>query len=102
MRARRLALLLVPPVEPVGLLAGRLIVVDDAVLDDEEGLGLNALIIPADGAERPFLHPVALDVHELRAVAELPEHLLGRRDEARAGVVRLETVYAIELGRMRD
>ena len=49
-----------------------------------------------------FLRAVALNVHELRAVLERAEHLLRRRDEARAGVVRLVAHRAIQLGGMAD
>ena len=49
--------------------------------------------------ERAFLRAVGLDVHEGRAEAQLADHLLRRRDEARAGVVGLLADRAIELGR---
>ena len=52
--------------------------------------------------ERALLRAVGLDVHELRAVLELADHLLRRRDEARARVVGLVAHRAIELGRVAD
>ncbi len=65
-------------------------------------VGLHALVVPSDGAERADLGPIALDVHDLGSVLECAEHLLRRRDEARAGVVRLVSHRAVELGGMRD
>ena len=64
--------------------------------------GLHAFVVPAAGGERADLRAIAANVHELGAVLERAEHFLRRRDEARAGVVRLVAHRAIELRRMRD
>ena len=88
-RARRLAELLVVPVEPGRLFARRLIVDEDAVLDDVERLGLHAFVVPSARRQRSDLRAIAANVHQLGPVLERAEHFLRRRDEARAGVVRL-------------
>src|SRR5436190_14693700 len=92
----------VPPLQPVGLLASGLIVVENSVLDDEEVFGLHAFVIVAYGGASAFLRPVTLDVHELGTVTQLTQHFLGGRDEARSGIVGFVTQRTVELGRVGD
>src|SRR5690606_13300275 len=101
-RPHRLVALRIPPVEPGRLLARGLVVDEDAVLDDVEVFGHDAFVIPADRRQRAELRPVATHIREIRTMTELAEHLLRRREEARAGVVRLGTHYAVQLGGMRN
>ncbi len=101
-RPRRFALRVVPPLEPRRLLARRLVIVHESVLDDEECLWFDTFIVVTDRRASAFLRAVALDVHELRAVAEFAKDFVGGRDETGAGVVRLVPERAIELSRMRD
>ena len=72
------------------------------LVDDQPLVGRHAFVVPRDAGERAFLGAVGLDVHEGRTEAQLPDHLLGRRDEAGAGVVGLLADRAIELGRVAD
>src|SRR5687768_16028827 len=102
MRPHRDAVLIVPPLERVGLLADRLIVVEDSVLDDEEIFGLYTLVVVANRRARTGLGAIAADVHELGSIHQLAEHLFGRRNEAGAGVVRFVAERTIELGWMSD
>ena len=88
--------------DPRRLLARRLVVLEHALLDDEPLVGRHALVVPRHAGERTFLGAVALDVHDRRAVLELADVLLRRRDEARAREVRLVAHRAIQLGGMAD
>src|SRR5258707_1310600 len=45
MRPRRFFLRVIPPFEPVRLLASRLIIVDDSILDDQEILRLHTFVV---------------------------------------------------------
>ena len=81
------------------LLARGLVVLEEALLDDQPLVGRHAFVVPRDAGERAFLRAIGLDVHEGRTEAQLADHLLGRRDEARAGVVGLLADGAIELRR---
>ena len=87
---------------PRHLLARGLVVLEDAFLDDQPLVGRHAFVVPLDAGERAFLRAIGLDVHEVRTVAELADHLLRRRDEAGAGVVGFLADGAIELGGMAD
>src|SRR6185503_1270606 len=101
-RASRFSLRVVPPLEPVRLLARCLVVVHDSILDNEECLGLHTFVVIPDCRARAFLRAISLDVHELRAVLEFPKHLVGRRNEARSGVVGFITERTVELCWMTD
>ena len=69
---------------------------------DQPLVGRHALVVPRHARQRAFLRAIGLHVHERRPVLELADQLLGRRDEARAGVVGLLADRAIELGGMAD
>ena len=79
-----------------------MVVHQDPLLDDHEVIGLLPLVVPTAGGEGTRRGAIGEDVHEVGAVAELPERVLRRREEAGAGVVGLESVGAVELGGMRD
>src|SRR5688572_18375139 len=61
MRAGLAALLRIPPGEPRGLLARRLVVVEDPVPDDQKVIRCDAIVIPPGGREPADLGPVAAD-----------------------------------------
>ena len=88
--------------DPRDLLARRLVILENTALDEQPLVCGHALVVPRDAGERAFLRPIGLDVHEVGAVAQLSEHLLGRRHEARAGVVGLFANRAIELRGVTD
>src|SRR4029079_18400735 len=92
----------VPPLEPVGLLARCLIVVEHSLFDDEEVIGLHAFVIISDRRETTRLRSITLDVHQLGTVPELAEDLVGGRDKGCSGVIRLVSAGAIELRWMTD
>src|SRR4029078_10513157 len=101
-RLHRHPVLLVIPLEPWRLLATRLVIVEDAFLDDEERLGLNAVIVPSDRAAAAFLRSVALNVHDLGTVLERAEDFLRRRHEARSRVNGLVSHRSVTPGRMTE
>src|SRR5687768_11054504 len=84
------------------LLARRLIVLEQALLDYQPLIRWNAFVIPRHAAERPLLRAIRLHVHDGRAIAQLADHLLWRRHEAGARVVRLFADCTIELGGVAD
>jgi hypothetical protein len=88
--------------DPFRLFARGLVVLEHALLDDEPLIGRHPLIVPGHARERAFLRAVGLHVHELRAVAQLADRLVGRGDEARARVVGLLANRAVQLCRVAD
>ncbi len=72
-----------------GLLARGLVVLEDALLDQQPAIGRHAFVVPRHSRQRPLLRAIGLHVHLCRAIGQLADHLLGRGDEARAGVVGL-------------
>src|SRR5512143_2036006 len=87
---------------PRSLFSCGLIVVEDSFLDDQPLVCGNSFIIPHCARERSFLSAVALDVHEVAAIAELADELLRRSNERSAGVVSFVSHRSIELGGMSD
>src|ERR1044072_4691355 len=88
--------------DDVGLVAGLLVVHQDAVLDEVPALALHALVVVADGAERAHLRLVGEDVDQRAAVLERLALPLVEGGEARAGVVGLVAEHAVELGGVAD
>jgi len=84
--------------EDVGLVADRLIVDEDAVLDQIPALGLHALVVITDRAERMLRDDGDLVATPLEGL-RFP---LVERGETRAGIVGLVTEHPIEFGRMTD
>jgi hypothetical protein len=88
--------------DDVRLVADHLVVDQHAVLDQVPALGLDALVVVADGAERVRLHLVGEDRDLVGAVLEVLRLPLVQRDEARARVVGLVAEHAVELERVAD
>src|SRR4029079_16717966 len=88
--------------DPRDLLARRLVILEDTLLDDQPLIRWHSLVVPCHSTEGALLRAVRLDVHDGRAVLQLTDDLLRRRHEARARVVCFFTDGAIELGRMAD
>src|SRR6185436_14357440 len=87
---------------PFRLLAGRLIVLEHAVLDNQPLIRGNSLIVPRDARQRVRLRAIRLYVHERGSVFQLSDRLLGRRDETGARVVGLLTDGTVELRGVPD
>ena len=71
-----------------------------ALLDDVDPLGRGALVVVAEGAERPGEGGVGGDVHERRAVGEAAE--AGQFEERRAGEGGFPAEDAVELDGVAD
>src|SRR5262245_28186130 len=87
---------------PRHLLTRRLIVLEDAFVDEEPRVGGYAFIVPGHAAQRAVLCTIGLDVHDRGTESQLPDRFLWRRHEARASVVGLFADRAIELGGVAD
>ena len=83
------------PHRPVELVADQ-----HAVADDVPALGLHALVVVADGGQAVLDGAVAGDVHDVGAVLQRAELVVGR--ERRAGVVGLVAERPVELGGVAD
>ena len=83
-----------------GLVADGLVVLEDALFDDGEARGLDAVVVVADGGEAPLVGAVAPDVDQVAADAFLAQLVGG--EEAGAGVVGLVAQRAIEFGGVAD
>ena len=80
--------------------AVELVADQDAVADDVPALGLHALVVVADRGQAVLDGAVAGDVHDVGAVLQRVELVVGR--ERRAGVVGLVAERAVELGGVAD
>src|SRR5688500_13376547 len=88
--------------DDVRLVAGRLVVHQDAVADQVPALRRHALVVEADRAERVRLGTIGHDADLVAAIAEILAAPLVERGEAGAGVVGLVAEHAVELQRVAD
>ena len=86
----------------MGLISDRLIVDQHAIGDEVPALGLDALVVVPDRAQRSLLHLVGEQGDLVAAVLEVARFPFVQSGEAGAGIVGLVTQHAIEFGRMTN